>query len=455
MRSGVTAVLDIGKTNSKVLAFDHDLTLVAAHGMASVSAGGRLDTARCWAFVLAALKEIAARFGLSAIVPTTHGAAFAVIGKGGLAHAIVDYEQPVPDAVSAEYDRLRPDFAESFSPSLPLGLNAGRQLFALDRADPHLFGQAQALIAYPQYWAWKLGGEMASEVSSLGCHTDLWAPLKAAPSSLAAAMGWDRLMPPVAAAWRTLGEAAPTLGLPGACRILTGVHDSNASFVRYLAGSREPFALVSTGTWFVCFNTAGDVQGLSAARDTLANVDVLGRPVASARFMGGREFAEIAGAAGLGAQAGIADLRALVAAGIVALPSFAAGGPFSGSKGVILGAPSGQAQTAALAALYCALMTCECLALTGPVHRLYVDGPFARNALYLGLLATLLPDIRVQASHAAHGTGVGAALLAHWPAECGQLPDYALAVQDIAALDLDLEPYRRAWREMITEQSAS
>ncbi|MGO4816540.1 L-fuculose kinase, partial [Cupriavidus sp. 2MCAB6] len=128
MRSGVTAVLDIGKTNSKVLAFAPDLTLVAAHGMASTSAGGRLDTARCWEFVLASLKEIAARFGLSAIVPTTHGAAFAVIGKGGLAHAIVDYEQPVPDAVSAEYDRLRPDFAESFSPNLPLGLNAGRQL---------------------------------------------------------------------------------------------------------------------------------------------------------------------------------------------------------------------------------------------------------------------------------------------------------------------------------------
>lgn len=452
MRAGVTAVLDIGKTNSKVLAFDDGLNLLATHGMASISDGGYLDTERGWAFILASLKEIAARFGLSAIVPTTHGAAFAVMGKGGLAHPVVDYEQPVPDTVSAEYDRLRPEFSESFSPHLPLGLNAGRQLFALERSLPRLFDEAEALIAYPQYWAWKLGGELAAEVSSLGCHTDLWAPLKARPSSLAGAMGWDRLFPPIAPAWKTVGETAPGLGLPGAFRILAGAHDSNAAFMRYLAGSREPFALVSTGTWFVCFNTAGSVPGLCAQRDTLANVDVLGRPVASARFMGGREYAGIADPGG---QASLADLRAVVTARTFALPSFAAGGPFAGRSGTIRGAPAGPDESRALAALYCALMTCECLALTGPVRKLYVDGPFAANPLYLGALATLLPEARVLASQDQHGTGVGAALLAHWPSQAGQLPEYALAAREIAALDLDLEGYRTRWRGMIAEGRAS
>lgn len=452
MTSGVTAVLDIGKTNSKILAVDHDLNVVATHGMASISDGGRLDTMRGWEFILASLKQVAMRFDLSAIVPTTHGAAFAIMGEGGLAHGIVDYEQPVPDTVSAEYDVLRPDFTESFSPNLPLGLNAGRQLFALDRSTPRIFDKARALIAYPQYWAWKLSGELVSEVSSLGCHTDLWAPLKAGPSSLSGAMGWDRLFPPIAPAWATLGEVAPALGLPAGCRILAGAHDSNAAFLRYLAGSREPFALVSTGTWFVCFNTQGNVPGLSAERDTLANVDVLGQPVASARFMGGREYAALAD---FGGQASLEDLRAVVAAQIFALPSFAAGGPFGGRSGSIRGTPSGPPQDAALAALYCALMTCESLALTGPVSKLYVDGPFATNPLYLGALATLLPEARILASQDQHGTGVGAALLAHWPSEAGQLPDYALAAREIAALDLDLEGYRRRWRGMIAEGPAS
>jgi sugar (pentulose or hexulose) kinase len=452
MHSGVTAVLDIGKTNSKVLAFDAELNLVASRDTSSISSGTHLDTAHGWAFILASLKAIGQRFRLSAIVPTTHGATLAVIGKNGLAHPIIDYESPVPEPVSADYDRLRPDFSESFSPHLPLGLNAGRQLFALDRSSPGLFDDAHALVAYPQYWAWRLGGELAMEVSSFGCHTDLWAPLQGRPSSLCATMGWDRLLPPTAPAWTTLGEAAPALGLPGPCRILTGTHDSNAALLRYIAGSREPFALVSTGTWFVCFNPEGDLSGLPAGRDTLANVDVLGRPVASARFMGGREYAAIAG---LDGQAEIEDLRAVVAAGLFALPSFAAGGPFAGARGTVRGAPSGQAQITALAELYCALMTCECLALTGPVRKLYVDGPFATHPLYLGALATLLPETRILAAQDRHGTGIGAALLAHWPSEAGLLPDYALTAQDIPALDLDLGPYRQAWRGMVAERMIS
>ncbi|WP_449256131.1 FGGY-family carbohydrate kinase [Bosea sp. (in: a-proteobacteria)] len=452
MHSGVTVVLDIGKTNSKVLAFDAGLDLVATYDTASISDGTHLDTAHGWAFILASLKEIAKRFRLSAIVPATHGAAFAVMGENGLAHPVVDYEKPVPAAASADYDRLRPDFAESFSPGLPLGLNAGRQLFALDRSAPGLFDEARALVAYPQYWAWKLCGELASDASSLGCHTDLWAPLKGAPSSLAVAMGWDRLLPPVAPAWTTLGETRPALGLPGRCRVLAGIHDSNAALLRYIAGSQEPFALVSTGTWFVCFNTAGDVSGLPAGRDTLANVDALGRPVASARFMGGREYAAIAG---LGGQARIEDLRAVLAKGLFALPSFAAGGPFPAARGSMRGTPPGRAEVTALAELYCALMTCECLALTGPVRKLYVDGPFATHPLYLGALATLLPGTRILAAQDRHGTGIGAALLARWPSGAGQLPDYALAAQDIAALDLDLASYRHSWREMVAGTAAS
>ena len=27
---------------------------------------------------------------------------------------------------------------------------------------------------YPQYWAYRLTGVLANEVTSLGCHTDLW-----------------------------------------------------------------------------------------------------------------------------------------------------------------------------------------------------------------------------------------------------------------------------------------
>lgn len=168
--------------------------------------------------------------------------------------------------------------------------------------------------------------------------------------------------------------------------------------------------------------------------------------------MGGREYAAIAGPDG---PTGIEDLCAVVAAGLFVLPCFAAGGPFVGVRGIVRGTPSGQAQLTALAELYCALMTCECLALTGPVRKLYVDGPFATHPLYLGALATLPPETRILAAQDRHGTGIGAALLAQWPSKAGLLPDSALATQDIPALDLDLAPYQQAWRGMDTERMIS
>jgi L-fuculokinase len=65
------------------------------------------------------------------------------------------------------------------------------------------------------------------------------------------------------------------------------------------------------------------VKGLDPADDTLANVDVEGRPVATARFMGGREYAAIAGAPG---NPDPASLARVIASGAMALPCFAGQG---------------------------------------------------------------------------------------------------------------------------------
>ncbi len=53
-------------------------------------------------------------------------------------------------------------------------------------------------------------------------------------SSLARARGWDRLFPPRHAAWEVIGTFP---GLRGKGEILTGIHDSNANWLRYMAGS--------------------------------------------------------------------------------------------------------------------------------------------------------------------------------------------------------------------------
>ena len=75
---------------------------------------------------------------------------------------------------------------------------------------------------------------------------------------------------------------------------------------------------------------AAALNGLRDDADMLANTDALGRPVACMRFMGGREFGELAGSEPQVCDR--ADLQRMLGQGTLALPCFAAaGGPFAGS----------------------------------------------------------------------------------------------------------------------------
>ena len=72
--------------------------------------------------------------------------------------------------------------------------------------------------------------------------------------------------------------------------IICGAHNSNASLLpRISCRRREPFTVISTGTWVIIMAVGGTAR-LDPEADMLANVDVHGRTVPTARFMGGREY---------------------------------------------------------------------------------------------------------------------------------------------------------------------
>ena len=139
---------------------------------------------------------------------------------------------------------------------------------------------------------------MASEVTSIAAHSDLWRPMEGRLSSMVERLGWTRLFPPMRHAWETLGPLKPAVaaatGLSPDVRVVCGAHDSNASLVPHLVQRSDPFTVVSTGTWAILMAVGGKGR-LDPDADMLMNVDVLGRPVPTARFMGGREFAVLAG----------------------------------------------------------------------------------------------------------------------------------------------------------------
>lgn len=456
MVASVVAVLDVGKTNVKLLAFSEQGDVLAATSTRASSDGLALDVDAVEAWLRGALAAFATTYRVSAFVPTTHGAAMALIGDDERTHAVLDYEASPPADIDAAYDSIRPDFAETLSPRLPAGLNLGRQMYWLQQSRPDVWRRTRAAIAYPQYWAWRLTGVLASEITSLGCHTDLWRPLQSRTSSLVEQQHWGDKLPPMRAAWHRVGtirrEFSPALA---GCDVLCGIHDSNAAYLRYLVGVVKPFVLVSTGTWVICFNSAGALTSLDPARDTLANVDVLGNPVACSRFMGGREYAMIIGANAANAATVVptnADFEAVLNRGVFALPSFAStGGPFPGHIGRVTGTPRSPGEAAALATLYIALMTRVSIRLTGPVERIYIDGPFASNHAYCAILAALMPSIEMFAADDADGAAIGARLLARWP-DMGSPPSIPLQTKRVVPMSLSgLEAYASEWEALTNE----
>jgi sugar (pentulose or hexulose) kinase len=454
-------VIDLGKTTSKAVlcAMDGSELVRRERPNSRCVAEGLavLDTAGIEAWLGDTLRELGSCADVRAIVPVAHGAAAAIVRGGKLAAPPLDYEQPVPAEIRARYEAERDAFAATGSPPLPDGLNLGAQLFLLESLRPDLLDEGATILPWPQYWAWRLSGVMASEVSSLGCHTDLWRPLEKGPSQLARRRGWAARLAPLAPAGAVLGRlrdaGAARTGLPADAEILCGVHDSNAALLaarglRELAGQEA--TVLSTGTWFVAMRSpaqgAKDVP-LPEGRDCLLNVDVHGRPVPSARFMGGREIQILLEPDGLQLDAPelqekiVRALPGIVADELMIAPSMVPGaGPFPRGRGGWVRRPEDPLQRAAAAAVYAALVADAALDLIGARERLLVEGRFARAEAFVRVLATLRPDMQVFTADGPLDLVFGACRLVddRLRPPCG--------LRRVSPLELDVAAFRGRWR---------
>ncbi|MBZ9674622.1 FGGY-family carbohydrate kinase [Mesorhizobium sp. ES1-1] len=447
------AVIDIGKTNAKVALVDLvTLSEVALRRMANAplrrAPYPHHDVEALWAFILDSLASLGREQRIDAISITTHGATGALVDTSGeLALPILDYEFDGPEALASDYDAIRPPFNQTGSPRLPLGLNLGAQIYWQQKQFPAEFARAARMLMYPQYWALRLTGVAASEMTSLGCHTDLWNPWTADFSSLVDRLDWRGLMAPVRPAGERLGSILPALadrtGLDPQTPVFCGLHDSNASLLPHLLSDKPPFSVVSTGTWVVSMAVGGRQVDLDPARDSLVNVNALGDPVPSARFMGGREFSLLT--QGQSEDCSDGDVAAVLARKTLLLPSIQQGsGPFPHQARAWLDAEDIDAgQRFAAISFYLALMTASCLELIGADGPTTIEGPFARNRLFVAMLAAATAR-SVVASEAATGTSIGAALLA---SDQGTLLGKGERLEP--PTDAAWADYVRSWREAV------
>ncbi len=450
-------VIDVGKSHTRLHLVDAatSRTVWSAQCASTTVAGPQLNElglAQAEAWLLDALAHAPGRERISTLVPVAHGAAAVLLDGEGRRLQAPDYEDPRYARTRVAYELERDPFEQTFSPPLPDGQNLGAQLYFVQSELPLLWQQVARILPLPQYIAWRLSGVMSSEVTSLGTHTDLWLPLQRDYSPLAQRRGWVSRFAPLRRADEALGcvrpELARHIGLDPACHVLCGIHDSNAAYLaqRLRWPAERPFAVVSSGTWTVVMASGTSLAQLDPARDMLANVDVWGQAVATARFMGGREFAAVAGEAGLRCQPDAATARQLIARGSMALPAFSpAGGPFPGHQGQIAGPPPQDGvERVTLASIYLALVVDLMLDLLDFKGGTVLAGPLASNPLFPVLLAALRPDQAIMQSELADGSVAGALALAQ------SMRRSVVATSTAAAQSprlSGLAAYKEAWRE--------
>ena len=399
---------------------------------------------------------------VEAIIPVAHGAAVVGLRSGQLAFPPLDYEQAIPAALLNEYRKGRDTFALTGSPALPGGLNIGSQLHWLESLHKKAF-QGATLLPYAQYWAWVLSGEARSEVTSLGCHSDLWSPATSDFSPMAKARGWAAMFAPLAKAGDVIGTLRPELaeqtGLPASTKIYAGLHDSNAALLAargFTEIADHEATVLSTGTWFVAMRSPKvefDLASLPENRDCLVNVDAYGAPVPSARFMGGREIETLIEIDTRRVDikpdqpALLAAVPDVLASSAFLIPTFAPGfGPFAKGKGRWINRPEDWFQRRAAACIYAALVAETSLSLIETQETLLVEGRFAEAEVLVGALASLRPDLNIYTANAHNDVSFGALRLI----DPDLKPDGALT--RVRPLDQDLTEYAAQWRDITTRE---
>ena len=401
-------VLDIGKTNVKLIFFNKNNKVVKSYNTKqkpSKKFGIKvLNSAEIYNWTLQKIKSMEKKSRLDKFVCTAHACSIALIDhEDQELVACTDYEFPYHKYIK-EYQKIVPSFNESYTPLLENGLNIGLQLYYLKKKNPDLIKKTKYYLNYPQYIAWKMTNHYASEISYLGCHSHLWDFKKNKLSSLVKKLNLINNFPLNEKAWKVIGSKE--VG-KSKLKIINGVHDSNASYLYFKNSNIKNFTLVSSGTWYIIFNQRNSLSKLNPNLDMLANIDVYGKAVPTMRFMGGREYDYLMTKFKLSST--IKPVNNFKVEDYLIYPSYASGGAFK-----IMNINKNKFKTLSkrqiyyLVCLYIAFMLNFCLNKMNSNNTIILDGPITKNPMIMKLLSALRTKQVVLKNKKEIGTSLGA-----------------------------------------------
>ncbi len=291
MATEVILVFDIGKTNKKVLLFDKNLQVVSEEEdkfeeIVDDDGFACDDIEKIENWVLQSTDKYLndPAFDVKAINFTTYGATLMYIDKvGKRLTPVYNYLKPLPEGVAESlydvYGGLEEFSRKTASPAIGM-LNSGLQALWLKMHKPKIFEKVAHILHFPQYLSYKLTGEIASEHTSIGCHTGMWDFDNMRYHDWIKDEGID-LPDPVG-----VEQVYPAANINSDVPVGVGIHDSSSSLVPYFKHTNDAFALASTGTWSINMNPFNHtpLTKKQLEQDCLAYMSIQQKPVKSSRF---------------------------------------------------------------------------------------------------------------------------------------------------------------------------
>ena len=306
MPENYIAVVDVGKTNKKVLIYDLSLKCVDSvyKNFEEFEEAGIIyeDLEKMTLWIKNQLKIFTNKYIIKAISVTTHGAfAVGIDVNGNLA------VPPVAYTTDAGED-FRQDFYNTFGDPHTLKIatgtteigslvNVGKLIYFWQKQWPEQYKNIWKILNMPQYFGHQFTGNIGAEPTYMGCHSYLYNPKEKKYSDVAKRLGVIDLLPEkISKSWEKLGTISPQFhsetNLPTDCIVTMGIHDSNASLLPYLVKGFKNFVLNSTGTWCVAMHPTNNSDFRDEELDAAVffNFDAFQQPVKTSVFKGGTEF---------------------------------------------------------------------------------------------------------------------------------------------------------------------
>lgn len=431
MPKPVIAIFDVGKTNKKLFLIDENYNIVferSARFVETLDEDGEpcenLESLQ--SSVYDSLHQVLQleEFDIKAVNFSTYGASFVYLDENGepltpLYNYLKEYPEELKKKFYQQYGGEEKISLETASPILG-SLNSGMQLYRLKHEKPKIFAKVKYALHLPQYLSYLITREAVADITSIGCHTQLWDFSKGEYHNWVKAEQIEEKFGTF-----TPADSSSLTNYQGASfQVGVGLHDSSAALIPYLANFNTPFVLISTGTWCISLNPYNQetLTKEELKQDCLCYMHFKGKAVKASRIFAGNEhekqlkriaehfdraaylFKHLKFNPGL-----ILKLGTKIPENQNVQTEFSEVSAF-GARDLDLFQTAEEAYHQLLIDLVKQQVYSTKLILNEGVRRIFVDGGFGKNAIYMHLLATSLPDIEVYASSVSQATAIGTAL---------------------------------------------